>query len=526
MTDSHRDQIIESIVDDDRSVRYGDAAWRHEVEAISTVADTVRTTFGPYGHDKLVVDNGGNVEVTSETTSILRSLHLDDPVARMIRDVANSQLFTAGDGTTATVVLTEALVDNADELVEQGLHPTTIVGGYERAVEMATETLSDLAETYDITDREVCESVAETVLAGTNTSFDGAPFGPLVVDAVAAVTDGYDVDLNALRVRSDRGRGVGESELLHGAVVDVTPDDVDVSRIDGANVLFVDGAIEPMTGSKEATLSVETGAELQAVQHAQTGHAATVVDHLESLDVDVLVVDGVSAAMRRALSDAGIAVLASMGDTDLGFLLRALGARPVAAVDEAEAADVVTADIEFDHDETYTVFTTDDAGTVTLHLRSSSAEQLTELETTMDKAIEVVTHVATDGRVLPGGCAPEAAMAAAIRGQVASVKGREQLAVFAFADALESLPRALAHNAGLDATDQLLALRTAHGDGDRATGIAVHDGWVADMWDREVLDTLVAKTEMLSNAKQAVTTIVRIDGIVEAEPVEPRGENA
>lgn len=521
MTDTHRRENIASILSDDVTVRYGDAAWREAVETITTVADSVATTFGPYGHDKLIVDNGGNVEVTSETVSILRRLHLTNPVARIVRDVANTQLFKAGDGTTATVVLTGALVERADELVEQGLHPTTISNGFGQAADVASNSLSTLVDSHDITDREVCESVAETVISGTNTAFASPYLAGLTVDAVAHVTDERDVNLNALRVRSDRGNGIEQTALLRGAVVDAVPDRSSQS-IAGANILLVDGTVEPVTTQRETGVEVRSSTDLESIRQVAEERTTELVRRLSDLDVDLLVADGISDSVRRALDGEDVLCLTGVSDADRRFLLETLQATPVADVMEATEADVATADVSFNHDETYSVVTTEDSETVTLHLRSSSEKQLDELESIIDKAVEVVAQVAADGRVVPGGCAAEEAMAMAIRDRVPSIDGREQLAAFAFADALESLPRALARNAGLDETDQLLSLRKAHDDGRRSTGINVETATLEEMPESGILEPVVVKERMLSNVRQAVNTIVRIDGIIEEPETESR----
>ena len=524
MPDSHRKQSIESILNEEYSVRYGDDAWRQQVTAITAIADAVGTTYGPYGHDKLIVDNGGNVEVTGETVSILRRLLIEDPVVRMVKDVANSQVFTGGDGTTATVVLLGALIERADVLVEQGLHPTTIAEGYARATDIATERLVELSRTYDITDDDVCERVARTVMSGTNLAPASQSLPQLVVEAVKRVTDGYDVDLNALRVRSDRGPGIAESELLSGALLDAVPKYMATAKLDDARILFIDGAINPHTTQTEMSFSIESNDTLDAVRRAESDAVATVRDRLTDLGVDVVVADSASDRIRDSLADEQISLLTSLSGTDRRFFRRTFDFDSVSEPMAATEDNILTADVEFSEDENYTIVTTPDAGTATIRLYGGSDEQLEELENVFDKAIETVAHVATDGRVLPGGGASEAAMAAAIRGQTPSVKGREQLAVYAFAEALETLPRLLASNAGLSGMDSVLALKTEHSTGSDASGIDADSGEMCDMYNEGVLDTYVSKKQMLSNVQQAVRTIVRIDGLIRAPTDESPSE--
>lgn len=521
MTNTHRQQQIESILNDDLSIRYGETAWREQVDAITAMAESVGTTFGPYGHDKLIVDNGGNVEVTSETVSILRKLQFDAPVARIVRDVANSQLFIAGDGTTASLILLGVLMDQADELIDQGLHPTTIVRGYTQAVDIARDQLLTMTETHDITDREICENVAQTVMTGTNLSPAKTTLAPLAVEAVTRVTDGYDVDLNAVRVRTDKGKGIGESKLVPGAIIDAVPNQTIKTNISGAKILFIDGSIQPKSTRTDIKITANSSADLANLRQTTADATDDIVEHLSQLAVDVVVADNASDDIRHALRDAGITLLTTLSDTDRRFLRRTFSAGSVSHPSAATENNIVAGDVRFHYDENYTTFTTDDAKTATLHLFSASAEQLEEIDNVFDKMIEAVTHVATDGRVLPGGTAPEAAMASAIRDQVPSVNGREQLAVYAFSDALETLPQLLATNAGLQGMDQVLALRTAHSNGEHSMGIDVDTSSLRDMGEMGILDTFVTKDEMLSNVRQAIRLIIRIDGIIE----EPEAES-
>jgi chaperonin GroEL (HSP60 family) len=522
VANSHQQRDIETILNTDLTVRYGDEAWRQQVDSITAVADMVGTTFGPYGHDKLVVDNGGNVEVTSDTVSILRRLLIEDPIARMVRDVANSQFFSAGDGTTATVVLLGELVDHADMLVDQGLHPTTIISGYHQAVEIATDTLSTLAETYDITNEPECLRVAETVMSGTNLQAAPKALAPLVVDAITRVTDGYNVDLNALRVRTDRGRGIEASEFLSGAIIDAVPHKFENEAFGTSRILFLSGSVEPTDLRTDFEVSIATDEALDSLKQVETDSATKIRRQLQDIGAEVVVADGVSDSVRRELTAAGIPTVTSLSDADKRFLLRTLNTKSISDPLDATRSDLVAADVRFNHDENYTVFTSPNAKTATLHLYSTSEEQSQELENVFDKAIEVVTHVATDGRILPGGGAPEVAMAADIREQTPTVPGREQLAVYAFADALETLPGLLAQNAGLDRTDLVLALRSSHADNMDAGGIDVTAGEVANMWDKGVLDTFVTKKQMLSNVEQAAETLLRIDGMIQEPEDEPQ----
>jgi chaperonin GroEL (HSP60 family) len=522
-SDSSTRSPVESILDDETTARFDDRARSRVFRSVQDVVDVVGTTIGPYGRDKLIVNNGGNVSVTNDAATILRNLHLTDPVARVIGDLANSQIYNAGDGTTTTILFAGALLDRAADLGERGLHPTTIIRGYEHASEVALDRLRAVATTHDIADRAVAVDVAETTLRGTNATQLHGPLAELAVDAVERVTDGYDVDLNAIRLRTALGRDLADSQLVEGGTVEGVPAGEPADHPTGTITLaLLDDEVAPNEASRDVSIAAENAESLSAFVDAERSRTAGLADAVSALGVDLLVcTGGVDDAVRSRLAKRGTTCLSTVSDPDMRFLSRVFGLAPRTSVDDLDPGAVGEAVVAYDRATGRTTLTTSDPGAVTVQLFGQTEAYLDEIDNTVSDAIEVVARVASDGRVLAGGGAPEMAMATRVRSDATGVDGREQLAALAFADALETVPRSIATNAGFDATDVLLSLRSAHSTGQETAGIDAETGAVGDTAAAGVREPFVVKRYAVTHAVEAVRTLLRIDGIVEAKEIEP-----
>lgn len=516
---------IKTIVNDEIDIQYGDEVRADGIKAVATIADCIGTTLGPYGRDKLVINNGGNTKVTNETVSILRSLDIKDPFARMIRDVTNSQIYNAGDGTTATVILTGALLKRAKELIDEGLHPTTIARGYEYGHSIAAKAVDDMARTCSLSSQKTCERAAKTVLEGSSPSYDCDTLAPLVTDAVKRVTSGNHTDLNSLRVLISSGRSSSASRIIDGAVIDATPRHEIGSSYD-ARVLVVGGRVEPTEDRRDFSITLDSGADVEAYRSAQNHISDQVVDVLSTLGVDVLVTQSVADEVAADLETIGIRMLTAVSETDKRFLARALDVTPVSDVRRAKLTDIARADITYDFKNIKTTITTESSETVTVELFSNLDAYGVEVESAINDAIEIVAQIASDGRVLPGGGAPEMTMSSAVKADSRSVVGRKQLAVLAFAEALETIPQTIARNTGLDIIEVMTELRQAHHAGRHRVGIDAHAQTVRDADETGLVDTAIVKEHMLRNAVEAAQTIIQIDGIVIQPEADPTPDSA
>lgn len=509
---------IESILEDGVEVQWGHNARSQATQSTRSVGEIVATTMGPFGQDKLVVNNGGNVYVTNDAVTILRNLHLTDPVSRTVREVANSQIFNAGDGTTTALVLASELLSHALELCDEGLHPTSVVRGFRLAADAADDRLTEIATTHDLSDREVARDVARTTLAGSNATYESEFLSELALRAVERVTDGYDVNLNAIRFRTAGGRDMAESQLVSGAMLEAIPERRTSEHTTGdLEMLVFDGSITP---AETDIVDVVDGAEYDSSTFTESERdwATHTSERIRQSGATVLLCSGtVDDTVRGRLRRDGITCITNVSDPDIRFLRRMFDMRILTTLEGLDDSDTVSGTIAYDWDQRRTTVTTSDARAVTVLLYSQSDAHREELESTMSDAVEVVAQVAYDGRVVPGGGATEIEMARAVEAAARQHDDKAQLAAYAFADALETIPRILVQNAGLDPIDRLNAQRAAHATGRWNAGIHLETGEVIDVSDHGIRDTLQVKRHALTTSVDAACMLVRIDGIVEAE---------
>lgn len=508
---------IKAILSDEVEAQWNDCARSQATRSTRSVGKMVATTMGPFGRDKLVVNNGGNVHVTNDAVTILRNLHLTDPVSRTVREVANSQIFNAGDGTTTALVLASELMSHALDLCEEGLHPTSVVNGFRLAADAASGRLIDIATTHDLTDRGVARDVARTTLSGSNAMYEREHLAELAVRAVNRVTDGYDVDLNAIRLRTASGQDMATSRLVSGAMLETTPQSrMDEHTTGKAEILVVDGSI---THEETDLATVAYGETYDPSEFAakERKWVIKVSDWVRQTGATVLLCSGtVDDAVRGRLRRHGVTCVTNVSEPDIRFLQQTFEIRIPTILDGTGAEDTVSGSVECDWDEGRMTVTTPNARTITILLFSQSNAYREELESVMSDAVEVVAQVAYDGRVVPGGGAAEIEMARAVEAAARQRGDKAQLAAYAFADALETIPRVLVRNAGLDPIDRFKQQRAAHAEGQVNAGIDLETGAVIDVTEHGIRDTLRVKRHAISTSVDAVCMLVRIDGIIEA----------
>lgn len=508
---------INSILKDGVEVQWGHRARSQATQSTRSLGEIVATTMGPFGRDKLIVNNGGNVHVTNDSVTILRNLHLTDPVSRTVREVANSQIFNAGDGTTTALVLASELLSYALDLCDEGLHPASVVQGYRLAAEAARGRLAEIATTYDITDRKIALDVARTTLAGSNATYESEHLSELAVSAVERVTNGYDVNLDAIRFRTAGGQDMAESQLVSGAMLEATPERRTGEHTTGeVEMLVLDGSI---TSDDTEITDVLDGAayDPSAFIESERGWVAQTSERIRQSGATVLLCSGtVNEAIRGRLRRDGITCVTNVSDPDIRFLRRMFDTQIPTTLGEIEDCDTVSGTIAYDWDQGRTTVTMPDALAITVLLFSQSDANREELESTMSDAVEVVAQVAYDGRVVPGGGAAEIELARAVEAAARQQDDKGQLAAYAFADALETIPRILIQNAGLDPIDRLNTQRAAHANGQWNAGINLETGEVIDVRDHGIRDTLQVKRHAITTSVDAACMLIRIDGIVEA----------
>jgi thermosome len=507
-------------------------AQEYNISAARAVAESVRSTLGPKGMDKMLVDSMGSVTITNDGVTILQEMDIDNPTAEMIVEVAETQEDEAGDGTTTAVAIAGELLKNAEDLLEQDIHPTAIIKGFDMAARRAREEVDAVAEDVDPTDEDLLRKVAETSMTGKSSELDKDLLARLVVEAVRAVTveadDGsHVVDLEFVEIETQTGRSATESELLNGAVIDKDPvnDDMPVA-FDSADVLLLNEPIEVEETDADTSVSIDSPEQLQQFLDSEERQLREKVDQIVATGADVVFCQkGIDDLAQYLLAQEGILAVRRTKKSDMGFLKEILGAEIVTDLDAATDADLGTGTIERDAEAGLFYVEGSDAHGVTLLLRGSTEHVVDELERGIQDALDVVSATAADGRVLPGGGAVEVEIASRLRDYADSVSGREQLAVEAFADAAEVVPRVLASNAGLDSIDTLVDLRAAHEGGDARAGLNVFTGDVVDTYDAGVVEPAHSKEQAFSSATEAANLVLKIDDIIAAGDLSTSGDD-
>ncbi|WP_135805989.1 thermosome subunit beta [Halorussus marinus] len=516
---SQRMQGQPMIVMSDESQRVKDKdAQEHNITAARAVADAVRSTLGPKGMDKMLVDSMGDVTITNDGVTILQEMDIDNPTAEMIIEVAETQEDEAGDGTTTAVAVTGELLKNAEDLLEQDIHPTAIIKGFHLASQKAREEIDNVAENVDVDDQDLLRKVAETSMTGKGAELNKERLSEIIVDAVDQVTVEGTVDLEFVKTETQTGRSSGESELLKGAVISKDPvhDNMPTSAED-ADILLLNEAVEIEETDVDTSVNIENPDQLQQFLDQEEEQLKQKVDKIVETGADVVFCQkGIDDMAQHYLAKEGILAVRRVKKSDVGFLKEVLGANVVSDLDSATAEDLGHGDVTRDDGDELFYVEGEDSHGVTLLLRGSTDHVVDELERGVTDALDVVAQTVSDGRVVAGGGAIEVEVASRLRDYADSVSGREQLAVEAFADSLELVPRVLAENAGLDSIDTLVDLRSAHESGDERAGLDVYSGDVEDTFDAGVVEPAHSKEQVASSATEAANLVLKIDDIISA----------
>ena len=513
------------ILGEDAQRMKDESAQEHNISAARAVAESVRSTLGPKGMDKMLVTSLGDIVVTNDGVTILDEMDIDNPTAEMIVEVAETQEDEAGDGTTTAVAIAGELLKNAEDLLEQDIHPTAIIKGFSMASERAREEVDETAIDVDRDDEETLRKVAETSMTGKGAEQHKDVLAELVVEAAQAVSVEADdgsivVDLAFLDIETQTGRSAAESELLAGGIVDKDPvHETMPTDVEDADILLVDTPLELDETEVDTQVSVTDPDQLQTFLDQEEQQLQEMTDDIVDLGADVVLCQkGIDDMVQHYLAKEGILAVRRVKKSDLEFLTEVVDATIVSDIDSATAEDLGSGTVTRDEAEGlfYIEGTGDVSHGVTLLLRGSTEHVVDELERGVEDALDVVSDTIISGQVLPGGGAPEVELARRLRDYADGVSGREQLAVEAFADSLELVPRVLAENAGLDSIDTLVDLRAAHEDGDLRAGLDVSTGDVEDTFEAGVVEPAHVKRQAMASATEAATLVLKIDDIISA----------
>ncbi|MFB6162434.1 MAG: thermosome subunit alpha, partial [Halococcoides sp.] len=507
------------VLNEDSDRTHGKDAQSSNISAGKAVSETVRTTLGPRGMDKMLVSDDGDVVITNDGATILEEMDIEHPAAQMIVEVAETQEDDVGDGTTTASVIAGELLSQAQDLLDDDVHPTTVVEGYYDAADLAHEAVDEVVLSGDLSDDQLVQ-VTKSSMTGKGTGdVEADPLAETAVEAVRHI-DRFDGTRDDIDIEGKVGGSSSQTELIEGVLIEEDPahENMPVS-LEDATIGIVDDELTLKESEIDASYDVSSVDQFDAALDSEQAELDSYVEAIDEVGVDVLVTGRkIADRVQTGLSRAGILALQNVKDQDMASIHRSTGASRVSSVDELEADDLGTADrvhVEGPEGDEI-VFFEGGAGSesVTLYARGGTDHVVDELERALSDAVDVALAAIQSGNVVPGAGATEITVADYLRAEAASIEGRKQLAVEAFADAIDVIPRTLAANTGMDPIDALVELRAANEEGDTVGIISEgQTGIIEDPAEHGILDPAAVKHEAIDSATEASTMIIRIDDV-------------
>lgn len=500
----------------------GKEAISNNIMAARAVANAVRSTLGPKGMDKLLVDSIGDVTITNDGVTILKEMDVQHPAAKMLIEAAKTQDSQVGDGTTTVAVLAGELLKKAEVLLEQKVHPTVIVQGYMLAAEKAIQILKATSYTISEKDRELLVKIAETAMTGKLAESPDNKIARYAVDLVLNATEDYGgkkkFDMDKVNVEKKVGESTADSETILGVVIDKEIVHQNMPRrVENARIALLSTAIESKDTENKTEVQITNSAQFQLFMEHEKQRVKEAADKVIASGANVVFCQkGIDDMAQHYLANAGVLALRRVIKKDMDKLSKATGANILTSLDELQPSELGTAAlVEEKHvgSGVMTFITGTKNYAVTLLLRGGTQQVLNGLERALDDALHAVADVVEDGTLVAGGGSPEIELSLRLREYAATLKGREQLAVTKFAEALEIIPKTLAENAGFDAIDKVAELKNRH-EKNKNAGLNAYSGEVVDMYALGVVEPLRVKIQAIQSATDAASLILRIDDVL------------
>jgi archaeal chaperonin len=502
----------------------GQEAQENNFAAAKAVAAAVKSTLGPKGMDKMLIDGMGDITITNDGVTILKEMDIEHPAAKMMVEVAKTQDAEVGDGTTTSVIIAGELLRNAEGLLKQKVHPTSIAEGYRMAAQKALVILDGIAITVKPTDTAMLKKIAGTALTGKNAEVFKDHLCDIIVKAVTSVIDADGkADLAHINVEKKVGSSVEDSELIEGMVIDKERAHPNMPEsVKNAKILILNAALEFKKTDVNAKININTPGQAQAFLDEEQHMVQAMVEKVIKSGASVVFCQkGIDDVALHYLSKAGIFAVRRVKKSDCDNLARATGATVANSIDSITSKDLGAAGLveerKVSGGEMVFVSKCKNPKSVSIIVRGGTEHVVDELERAIHDALMVVSVVVDGKKIVAGGGAPETELSLRLREYAASVGGRAQLAIEAFAAAMEVIPVTLAENAGLDAIDMLVDMRAAHEAGKKTFGVDADAGKPTDMLKKGVVEPLRVKTQAISSAAEAAVMILRIDDIIAAQ---------
>lgn len=504
----------------------GKEAQHSNIMAAKVVAETVKSALGPKGMDKMLVDSFGDVTITSDGRTILDEMDIQHPAAKMMVEVAKTQDNEAGDGTTTAVIISGALLDKAEELINKNVHPTIIIDGYKKASEKALKILEKIAIPVDLNFQGYLKKAAMTAMASKLVAEQREYLADLAVKAVLQVAekeDGkYKADVDDVKVEKKPGESVRDTKLINGIVLDKEVVHSGMpKRVENAKIALLDSPLEIEKTEFDAKINIESPEQMDAFLKQEETMLREMADKITATGAKVVLCQkGIDDMAQHFLSRKGVLAVRRIKKSDIEKLSKATGGKIITNLDDVNPADLGYATLveerKIGDDKMTFIEGCKNPRAVTILIRGGTERIVDEAERSLHDALCVVRDIVEEPRVLAGGGAPELEISRELKKYAGTLPGREQLAVVNFAEALETVSVTLTENAGLDPIDILSELRAKHEKGETWTGIEVHSGKIQDMTQAGVFEPLAVKKQIIKSATEAASMILKIDDVIAA----------
>jgi len=513
----------------------GKEAQRNNIMAAKIIAEAIRSTLGPRGMDKMLVDSLGDITITNDGAAILDEIEVEHPAAKMMVEIAKTQDDMVGDGTTTAVVLSGELLKKAEELLEQNIHPTLIVSGYRKAVEKAMEVLDNISEAVKVDDKETLRKVAITSMSSKGVGSAREHFADIAIEAVKQIAEKrgekWSADIDNIQIIKKEGKSLLDTELIRGIILDKEVVHAGMpKRVENAKIALVNTALEVKKTEISAEIRIRDPTQMKSFLDKETNMLKDMVEKITKAGANVMICQkGIDDMAQHFLAKKGVLAVRRVKESDMEKLSRATGGRMANNLDDLKPEDLGHADLveerKIGDDDMVFIEGCKDPKSVSILIRAGLKRMVDEAERTMNDALSVVADLFHKNKVVVGGGAVEAEVAKELRQYAVKIGGREQLAVEAFAESLEIIPNTLAENAGLEKIDIMVELRAAHEKPKgHIMGVDVFTGNVADMQKMGIIEPLSVKEQAIKSASEAASMILRIDDVISSsKPKTPKG---
>ncbi|HET7149727.1 MAG TPA: thermosome subunit beta [Candidatus Nitrosopolaris sp.] len=502
----------------------GRDAQKNNITAAKLIAEVIRTSLGPRGMDKMLVDSLGDVTITNDGATILKEIDVQHPAAKMMVEISKATDNEVGDGTSSVVILAGALIEKAEELIGKDVHPTIIVDGYRKSAIKAIEILNSMGQKIKENDKEDLIKVAKTSMQTKLVSREADEIAELVVSACLQVSEKSDsvskVDIDDIKVEKKAGGSLHDTKLIRGIVLDKEVVHGGMpKRIEKAKIALLNSALEIEKTEFDAKINISSPDQMNLFLEEENKMLKNMVDKITATGANVVVCQkGIDDIAQHYLAKAEVLTVRRVKESDMAKLARATGARVVSNLEDLTSKDLGSADLveerKIETDKWVFVEGCKHPKAVTILIRGGSQRVVDEAERSVHDSLMVTKDVLERPVIVAGGGAPEAYAAAKLREWVSTLSGREQLAAEKFAESLEVIPLTLAENAGMDPIDTITDLRSKQSKGSKWTGIDVRNGKIADISKLEIFEPLVVKEQIIKSATEVASMILRIDDVI------------